>query len=107
MWISNVAGALPIVEFAASQLLSTGSPAPTITVTAAAVRPVGHGVQPSCVSAPDQTLADPLTQDHLVRQPRDPYPTDRAVSFIPRGARNLDGTAGGTLPSDPPAVHPP
>ena len=33
MWISNVAGALPIVEFAASQLLSTGSPAPTITVT--------------------------------------------------------------------------
>ncbi len=80
MWISNVAGALPIVEFAASQLLSTGSPAPTITVTSNSLsNPWGLAFNPQSRPSPSSP-SGPAPAGWLRRQPRDPYPTDRAVS---------------------------
>ena len=47
LWVSNLAGASPLVEFASSQLVATGSPTPTITVTSTSLsRPWGLAFNP-------------------------------------------------------------
>ncbi len=53
LWVSNLAGASPIVEFAASQLASTGNPVPTITVTSSSLsRPWGLAFNPHASALP-------------------------------------------------------
>lgn len=47
LWLSNLAGASPLVQFAASQLVASGSPVPTITVTSSSFsRPWGLAFNP-------------------------------------------------------------
>jgi sugar lactone lactonase YvrE len=53
MWLSNLAGASPIVEFAAGQLASAGSPTPTITVTSSSLSsPWGLAFNPHASGLP-------------------------------------------------------
>lgn len=53
LWVANLAGASPLVEFAASQLVSSGTPVPTITVTSSSlVNPWGLAFNPHASALP-------------------------------------------------------
>ena len=53
LWVSNLSGASPLGEFAASQLVSSGSPTPTITVTSSSLsRPWGLAFNPHASALP-------------------------------------------------------
>jgi hypothetical protein len=53
LWLSNLTGASPLVEFAASQLVASGSPTPTITVTSSSLsRPWGLAFNPHNSAVP-------------------------------------------------------
>lgn len=53
LWVANIIGASPLVEFAGSQIVMTGTPAPTITVTSSSlVGPWGLAFNPHASALP-------------------------------------------------------